>query len=310
VPPIRQAIARRVRLLMAAQNPDAPPPEDPPGDAGWYGPQSAIWRVHGDFTSMMIGGIAALLLQMLHPGALAGVWDHSDFRRDRQGRLGRTALFIARTTYAPTAEAEAAVARVRSIHGRVRGVLADGTAYSADDPTLLAWVHACESWCFLKSYLRYRDPGFSAAEQDRYLAEAAQVAYRLGATEVPETRADLEAYFRAVRPALRYDARTREVTGLLLDAPAVSPGVAPFAELFFDAAKDLLPPWAAQMHGFHVPVARRPAVRLGVNGVGRVLRWSLQNSAEARARRRVAAFEAQTAGPSSGQPAPHSLEPS
>ena len=98
---------------------------------------SVAWRVHGDVTTMMVGGVAALLLQMLHPGALAGVWDHSNFRRAMLGRLRRTARFIAQTTYAERAEAEAAIARVRRIHAQVGGVLQDGTPYRADDPHLL-----------------------------------------------------------------------------------------------------------------------------------------------------------------------------
>ena len=286
--PIRQAIARRVRQLVTSQSGAAPPAEDPPGDAGWFGPGSACWRVHGDLTSMMVGGIAALLLQMLHPGALAGVWDHSDFRQDRQGRLRRTAQFIAQTTYGATAQAEAAVDRVRRIHARVEGVLPDGTAYRADDPELLTWVHACEVWSFLKAYLRYRDPAFPPAEQDRYLAEAALVAQKLGARDVPTSRAELDRYFRAMQPWLRCDQRTREVARVLLQSPPSSLAMGRFADLFFDAAKDLLPEWALTLHGVHIPLARRPAIRLGVNGVGRVLRWSLQNSVELRARRRAA----------------------
>jgi uncharacterized protein (DUF2236 family) len=293
VSPLRQAIARNVRRLVASPQGDAPPPDDPPGDAGWFGPDSAAWRVHGDFTSMMVGGITALLLQMLHPVALAGVWDHSDFRKDRQGRLRRTAQYIARTTYGDTAQAEAAAARVRAIHAKVQGTLPDGTPYLADDPEVLTWVHACGAWSFLSAYVRYRDPGFSGADQDRYLAETVLTAQKLGAQDLPKSRAELARYFRQMRPKLAYDARTREVAQVLLQ-PLPNTGPIPFTELFFEAAKDLLPTWAAEMHGFHTPLARRPAIRLGVQGMGRVLRWSLQNGAEARARRRVAAWRAQS----------------
>ena len=102
---------------------------------GLFGPHSVAWRVHGDVTSMLVGGIAALLLQMLHPAVLAGVWDHSNFQTDLHGRLRRTARFIALTTYGGRAEAETAIARVRRIHESVQGLLANGTAYSANDPS-------------------------------------------------------------------------------------------------------------------------------------------------------------------------------
>ena len=83
---------------------------------GLFGPESVAWRVHGDVTCMMVGGIAGLMLQMLYPAVLAGVWDHSRFRDDLAGRLRRTARFIALTTYGSREQAEAAIARVRGIH--------------------------------------------------------------------------------------------------------------------------------------------------------------------------------------------------
>ena len=116
---------------------------------GLFGPRAVAWRVHGDVTSMMVGGVAGLLLQMLHPAVLAGVWDHSNFRADMHGRLRRTARFIALTTYGGREEAEAAIARVRGIHDRVGGALPDGAPYAANDPSLLAWVHVTEAACFL-----------------------------------------------------------------------------------------------------------------------------------------------------------------
>lgn len=89
---------------------------------GLFGPNSVAWRVHGDVTTMMVGGVAALLLQMLHPAVLAGVWDHSGFRDDMLGRLRRTARFIALTTYGSQDEAEQVIAHVRSIHAGVKGI--------------------------------------------------------------------------------------------------------------------------------------------------------------------------------------------
>lgn len=115
---------------------------------GFFGPRAVARRVHGDVTCMMVGGIAGLLLQMLHPAALAGVWDHSNFRTDMHGRLRRTARFMAVTTFCGRADAEAMIARVRGIHDHVRGFLADGTPYAANDLALLAWVHLAGASCF------------------------------------------------------------------------------------------------------------------------------------------------------------------
>jgi uncharacterized protein (DUF2236 family) len=120
---------------------------------------------------MLIGGITALLLQMLHPKALAGVWDHSGFRDDMIGRLNQTARYIAGTTYGSTAEAEKLLDRVKAVHDRVHGTLPDGSSYSANDPHLLTWVHVAEVGSFLEAYLRYCEPGLSPSDQDRYFSE-------------------------------------------------------------------------------------------------------------------------------------------
>jgi uncharacterized protein (DUF2236 family) len=270
---VRHAIRDHVHKLVGA-GARASTPALLRRDSGLFGPGSACWKVHGDFTSMMIGGVGALLLQMLHPGALAGVWDHSNFRADMSGRLRRTAQFIGTTTYGSTEQAEALIARVRHIHDRVSGHLPDGQPYSANDPDLLTWVHVAEVSLFMRAYVRYRDPFFSGSEQDRYLREAAVVAERLGATSVPKTRREVERYFAAMRPLLRSDARTREVSRVLLAQPASNAAVAPFQKLFLDAGVDILPAWAARMHGMDLTAARRAAIRTGVVGVGGVLRWS------------------------------------
>lgn len=153
--------------------------ENPPGDPGLFGPQSVIWQVHNDFTSMLCGGVSALLLQMLHPLALAGVWDHSNFRADMLGRLRRTSQFVSVTTFGPTAEAERLIAKVKAIHLRVNGVGSDGTPYAASDPDLLTWVHVAESSRFLASHLRHRNPQLSRDSQVRYYREAALIAAAL-----------------------------------------------------------------------------------------------------------------------------------
>jgi len=310
-PAVRDAIVAQVRRLVGGTGDDSV--ERRRTDTGLFGPESVCWRVHGDLTSMMVGGIAALLLQMLHPGALAGVWDHSDFRRDMRGRLQRTARFIAGTTYGDRAEAQALIDRVRGIHDQVAGALPDGRTYSANDPDLLAWVHVAEVSCFLKAYLRYVDPDLPPEAQDRYFAETAEIARRLGAACVPESRAEVARFLQRMRAELRYDARTRTVATALLSQPAPSRAAAPAMALAFDAAKVLLPGWAADLHQFSLPAPRRLVAQVGVQALGRTLRWGLVNSAEARARRRAAELEPEAAGAGPGPSRPpwtNAAEPS
>lgn len=290
---VRDAIRQQVRLMVGPPSrarEQAPEPAAG-GDAGLFGPRSVTWRVHGDFTSMMVGGVSSLLLQMLHPGALAGVWDHSNFRSDAAGRLQRTAQFVGLTTYGSTAQATAMVARVRAIHSHVRGTLPDGTPYSANDPDLLAWVHNAEVRCFLAAYLRYRDPSMPRADQDRYVAEMARLARLLGAEAVPVTRAGLEAYLRDIRPRLRADHRTRSVADALLGQPAPSRFTEGFRDMTMEAGVDLLPDWAVAMHGFHLGQGRRYAVRTAVEGVGAVLRWAMREDGAPAGRARGGAVE-------------------
>ncbi|WP_294250167.1 oxygenase MpaB family protein [uncultured Sphingomonas sp.] len=247
-----------------------------PSDDALFTRDSVLWRVHGDVTTMMVGGVAALLLQMLHPAVLAGVWDHSKFRHDMLGRLRGTARFIAQTSYAARNEAEAAIARVRRIHEHVHGTLPDGTPYRADDPRLLAWVHVTEAVSFLDGWIRYAEPGMTRADQDRYFAEFARVAEALGADPVPHSRAEAMALIATMRAELRYDDRTREVARLLLEQPAPNLATKPFQAMTFAAAIDLLPGWARQMHHLSTPPLAAPAVRLGTRGVAETLRWAFR----------------------------------
>jgi len=243
---------------------------------GLFGPRAVAWRVHGDVTSMMVGGVAGLLLQMLHPAVLAGVWDHSNFRADMHGRLRRTARFIALTTYGGRAEAEAVIARVRGIHDQVRGMLPDGTPYAANDPSLLAWVHVTETTSFLNAWLRYAEPGMSAADQDCYFGEMARVADALGANPIPRTKSEAQHLIDAMRPHMSCGARTREVARLVLTQRAPNMMVEPLQALTMQAGVDLLPAWARRMHGLHNPALGRPLVRAGTLGVARTLRWAFE----------------------------------
>jgi uncharacterized protein (DUF2236 family) len=272
--PIKQAIAANVVALFNDRSRGETPVKRQTD--GLFGPHSVAWRVHGDVTSMMVGGVAGLMLQMLHPAVLAGVWDHSNFRVDMHGRLRRTARFIALTTYGGREEAEAVIARVRRIHDRVTGTLPDGTPYAANDPALLAWVHVTETTSFLAAWVRYAEPDMSGADQDRYFAEMARMGQALGADPVPRGRAEARDLIRRMRPLMRVDARTREVARIVLTQPAANRMAEPLQTLTMQAGMDLLPDWASRMHGIARPALGRPFVRAGMLGVARTLRWAFQ----------------------------------
>jgi len=269
--PVRKALVRQVRATFNDRSRGERP--IPASDDALFPRGSVIRRVHGDVTSMMVGGIAALLTQMLHPKALAGVWDHSDVAEDQLGRLRRTARFIARTTYAHRDVATDAIAKVKTIHEQVSGTLPDGTPYRATDPWLLAWVHVAGAINFLDAWRRYAEPRMSGADQDTYFAESGEIARLLDADPVPRTRAQAERLIREFRSGLRSDQRTRAFRDLVLKAPVKSVAEAPVQHLLMNAAVDLMPVFARNMHGLSRPVIS-PVVRGATYGVAQTIRWA------------------------------------
>jgi uncharacterized protein (DUF2236 family) len=249
----QQLLAPIIRTLAA----DRLPFEqytDPPGDPGLFGPGSVTWRVHAD-PSMLIGGLCALLLQTLHPLAMAGIAEHSNYKEDPLGRLGRTGSFVTGTTYGSTETAERLIRLVKRIHRKVRGTAPDGRAYSASDPDLVAWVHVTEVFSFLRAHQRFVPFPVRGDQADRYYHEMATIAERLGATEVPRTRAAMRAYFRAMRPQLEASEQTLDAVGFL-----TSPGRDPLNPLLsgahqvvVQASVGLLPAWAREMLGIRHP---------------------------------------------------------
>lgn len=217
--------------------------ERPLGEPGLFGPDSATWQIHADFAGMLSGGLCALMLQTLHPAALAGVWDHSNFRGDLVGRLRRTTNFVAGTTYAGTDAAHELIARVCRIHARVRGVTEHGEHYDAEDPELLTWVHVTEAFGFLEGYRRAYGC-VPRADADRYYDETRRVAEALGARDVPRSESDIEAYFTTVQPRLEFSGRSRTVLQILerIRLPVPLPGLS--RDLFLGAGRALLPEWA------------------------------------------------------------------
>jgi uncharacterized protein (DUF2236 family) len=203
------------------------------------------------------------------------VWDHSNFRTDMVGRLRRTARFIAVTTFGDRAEAYAAIARVREVHRHIGGTLTDGTPYVADDPDLLGWVHVCEAWSFLTAWQLYGNRPLSATEQDAYFADFATIGTALGANRVPSDTVGTEHATESMRSQLVADDRTREVARLVLGQTPSSMLAIPIQRMMMQAAVDLLPEWARQMHGLPAsPPLLRPLVGTGARGLATTLRWA------------------------------------
>lgn len=251
-----------------------------PSDNALVARGSVTWRVHGDVTTMMVGGVSGLLLEMLHPAALAGVWDHSNFRKDMLGRLRRTARFMALTTYADRSDAEVAIARVNRIHAKVTGTMPDGTFYRANDPRLLAWIHVAGAMSFLNAWIRFGEPMMSRRDQDAYFAEVADVARRLGADPVPETRREAETLIAEFRCELRDTQRSREVAQIILNPQVAGLKAMPVQAVIAQAATDLLPRWARKMHGLNSSLLARPMVDAATFGMASTLRWAFAAEAK------------------------------
>lgn len=269
-------IVREVRALFNDSAKGQQPVER--SSEALFAPESPIWRVHGDVTSMMVGGVTALLLQMLHPAVLAGVWDHSNFRHDMLGRLRRTARFIATTTYGHRQDALAAIDKVRSVHADIAGFVPEGSAYRADDPELLAWVHMSEAWAFYSAWQRLGDAPLTTEEADRYFDEFARIGIALGAAPLPRNFASTQHAIEAMRSTLKVTHRTREVARLVLRHPPSNPLGLPVQKITMQAAVDLLPAWARDLHGLaRTPAIVRPVLSTTMLGFASTLRWAFRS---------------------------------
>jgi uncharacterized protein (DUF2236 family) len=226
-----------------------------PPDYGLFGPESVTWRVHAE-PILWFAGLRALLLQSLHPRALAGVLQNSNFREDPWGRLFRTARFYGEVVYGDTPTARKAGRRVRAIHARLRGVDPDsGEPFRVDEADLLRWIHVAttESFC---STAQRAGLNLTPAEVDRYYDEQREVAVLVGLDrdDVPADAAGIAEYYRSVQPLLRVDADAR-ATARFLTLPSFPWGIewwTPVRPLWIGVsafAFGLLPPWARRLYG-------------------------------------------------------------
>ena len=273
---LRERLGQRLFAMVAG--PDGPQNRSrihaTPGPR-WFAEDRPIRQVHAD-ASMFVGGLRALLLQSLHPLAMAGVAGHSDYRGDPWGRLQRTSTFLAVTTFGTADDAQRAVDRVRGIHRRVHGTAPDGRPYRADDPHLLEWVHIAEVDSFLLAHQRFGASPLDQDGRDAYVADTARVAMALGVADPPRTEAELAERIAAYRPELQSTDAAREAARFLLVTPPL-PLLArgPYGVLGATAIS-LLPSWARlPLRLPYLP----PLEATGIRVAGRVLvggiRWAL-----------------------------------
>jgi uncharacterized protein (DUF2236 family) len=263
---LRERINRGIREAAGLSH-EPPPACNDPGEA--YLPVNGVARlVHGDLPPMMIGGVASLFFEMLHPHTMAGVADHSRYQQDPLGRVLQTANFIGATSFGSTSSAYAAIERVLAIHEGVRGVADDGVAYYANDPHLLRWVHCAGSSMFLTAYQRYGQQRLTSVDADQYVREVAVTARDMGVLDPPTTVEELNLALDAFRPELRLSGAGMVARDFV--AKGVVEGVHQRAayRLIVDAAYALMEPWALELLG----VASKPVVnRLVVRPAATVL---------------------------------------
>ena len=245
-----------------------------PGER-WFGDDRPIRQVHGD-SAMFIGGLTALLLQSLHPLAMAAVAGHSGYRGDPWGRLQRTSYFLAVTTFGRADDAREAVARVRAIHQRIAGTAPDGRRYAASDPHLLTWVHIAEADSFLRAHARFGAQPLDQAGRDGYVADLAQIGAELGVPDPPRTEADLTARIASYRVELAGTAQSRQAARFLLLTPPLPAVARPPHTVLAAAAVSLLPGWARRpLRLPRLPVTEATVVRPAGHALVHAIRWAL-----------------------------------
>ena len=255
---------------------------DADDDLGLFGPNSVSWRVHAE-PVLWLAGLRALYLQALHPRAIAGVFQNSDFRRNAWGRLMRTADYVGTVVFGTTAAAEAAGSRVRRIHQRLRGTdPSTGEEFRIDEPELLRWIHVTEVESFASTARRAGAP-LSAADVDTYYAEQTRAAELVGldARTVPASAAEVEQYYRLMRPELTASRLTAEVARFLAVPPMprlVGLAGGRLGWLTMSAAGfALLPRWARRLYG----MPGLPTTDLAATATVKALRRTLAVAARA-----------------------------
>jgi uncharacterized protein (DUF2236 family) len=278
--PVTDVLRKRIgaAVIERVAGPQHRAPDERPRIAEadrWFAADRPIRQVHND-CAMFVGGIAALLLQSLHPLAMAAVAEHSGYRADPWGRLQRTSHFIAATTFGRKEDAMAAIASVRAIHDHVTGTAPDGRPYAASDPHLLTWVHVTEVHAFLRAYRTYGERPLSQAARDGYVADMALIAAELGVPDPPRTEAEIRAVIDRYRPELAGTPQARDAARFLLHEPPLPLVLRPVYTGLSVAAVALLPHWARrELRLPGLPLADAAIARPAGHLVVHAIRWGI-----------------------------------
>lgn len=290
----RASIDRAYWAMMASAHLPGEQYTDPPGDPGLFGPDSAIWYVHGD-VSGVVGGVAGLLLGTLNEPVTHGTNRFSDYLQDPIRRLGLTASFVHGVTYGATPVAEKLIATVRAMHERVQGTMPDGRRFSATDSADIIWTGATQAYAIAQAHLRYHPRPLRGADLDRYFAEYAVISERLGAVDPPRSRREIDEYLAAMRPRLTASEEVLSAVRFLRGAYGPDPATRVASLVLSRVATDLLPDWAKRLLG---RAPSTPVTPLAARAAGwtlvRVLRFGVRFHMIEEARSRCAAAPAES----------------
>jgi uncharacterized protein (DUF2236 family) len=241
----------------------------PAGEAALVPADSVSWRIFKNPVALFVGGVAAVILELAEPAVRSGVWEHSNFRRDPVQRLRRTGMAAMVTVYGARSDAEKMIAHVVALHDRVRGTTPAGEAYRANDPRLLAWVHATAGFGFAEAYRTYVR-ALDDDELDRLYAEGQPAALLYGAVDAPRSHAELIALFDAMRDRLEPSPIVFEFLAIMRTAPVFPAPLRPLQRLMVRAAIDLVPGWVRERLGLGAEQGLSSWQRTLVRWAGRV----------------------------------------
>lgn len=283
VPDLRAPIAKGWNAAIGTASLPGVQFTDPPGDPGLFGPDSAIWYIHSD-VSTLIGGLSGLLLGGLHHPTLHGTNQHSSYTDDPLARLGRTASFVNAMTWGSVPVVERTCDIVRKMHRRVHGTMPDGRPYDANDDDQLIWTAMTQAHSIVRAHLRYHPSPLSGQRLDEYYSQYAEFAIKLGATKpVPSTVEEVDDYFRDMRPLLSFADETADLVEFFRRPIGRDPVTKSASLLINRAAFESLPRWAKRLYGIHADnwLEAKPraidavATRLTALSFLSLLRWGL-----------------------------------
>lgn len=212
----------------------------PPAEPALIAADSVSWQVFRNPIALLVGGIAAVILELAEPQVRTGVWDHTTFRTDPLKRMRRTGLAAMITVYGAQSASESMIANVRRMHNRIEGFTPAGIPYRANDPELLRWVHATAAFGFLQAYHAYVRP-LTAADRDRFYSEGPPVARLYGADSTPVSEKEMHELFAAMHPKLERSEIMHDFLHIMRRIRLLPPIFRPLNGLFIRAAVELVP---------------------------------------------------------------------